>query len=89
MTGPKNVIGPRVRQLRREQGLSIGDLAKRLTARGSHLDNVAVSEVERRTRRVKDADVLALARVLRVPIDDLFPSRARPLSGNYRDRSGG
>ena len=89
MTGPKNVIGPRVRQLRREQGLSGGDLADRLAAVGSPLDMFALNAVESRTRRVKDTDVLALARALRVPIDDLFQSRARPPSGNYRDRSGG
>ena len=89
MTGPKNVIGPRVRQLRRKQGLSVGDLADRLVIIGSQLDTSALKAIENRTRRVKDADVLALARALRVAIDDLFPSRVRRPSGNYRDRSGG
>ena len=71
----KNIIGRKIRQLRRARGLSVADLAARLDGEGHKMDAQAVSAIERQTRRVRDHEVLALARALGVKADELFPRR--------------
>ena len=69
-----NIIGRKLRQLRRAQGLSVADLAARLGG-GHELDAGALREIESQTRRVRDHEVLALARALGVRVDELLPRR--------------
>lgn len=65
--GKKNIIGRRVRRLRRAAGLSVEELAAR-----TGLD---VKGVEAGARRVLDDEVLALAGALGVRLEALFPRR--------------
>ncbi|MBN1313447.1 MAG: helix-turn-helix domain-containing protein [Anaerolineae bacterium] len=62
-----------VRQRRRDLGLSQGDLALRLSARGAQLSRKAISEWERGKRRVQVDDHLldALADALRWDIEQV------------------
>ena len=71
----KNIIGSKLRQLRRARGLSVADLAARLGG-GHELDAEALRAIETQTRRVRDHEVLALARALGVEADELFPRRS-------------
>ena len=71
-----NIIGGRLKRLRRARGLSVARLAEILEGKAG-LDAQALSAIEAGTRRVKDREVLALARALQVTVDELFPRRAR------------
>ncbi len=74
-TGPKNIIGPRVRRLRRVAGMTIEQLAKMVAAQGGDLCASDLRKIERRERRVKDHEVLRLANALGVDLETLFPKR--------------
>lgn len=71
----KNIIGRKLRRLRRAQGLSVADLAARLGGEVV-LDARALTAIEAGSRRVKDHEVLALARALEVKVDELFSRRS-------------
>jgi transcriptional regulator with XRE-family HTH domain len=62
----RNLVGPRVRQARREQGLTQAQLAARLQSAGFGLDRAAVSKIESRIREVDDRELVALAHALGV-----------------------
>lgn len=74
---PKNVIGPAVRKLRLAQRTPVTqqDLAGRLAARGIQIDRSALARIESGERLVKDIEALAIAKALRVPIQDLFGAK--------------
>jgi transcriptional regulator with XRE-family HTH domain len=72
----KNIIGRKLRQLRRARGLSVADLAARLGSEGQKMDAAALRAIEKQTGRVRDHEVLALARALGVKADELFPRRS-------------
>jgi len=73
-SGKRNVIGARVRQIRRRQNppVSQEDLAGRLAAMGILMDRSAVSRIENQTRYVMDYEAEAIAKSLKVPLESLF-----------------
>lgn len=70
---PNNVVGPQVRRLRLQQGLSQPQLVIRCQLKGYDLSREGLSKVEARLRLVTDAEVLLLAEALGVPAALLFP----------------
>jgi transcriptional regulator with XRE-family HTH domain len=74
-----NLIGPQVRKLRSRKGWSQEFLAAKLQLRGWSISRDSVASLELQRRRVPDCEMLFLARVLAVRIEDLFP-RGVPLS---------
>ena len=77
MPNVQNLIGPRVRDLRMETGLSQDELAAKLQLEGWDLSRAGVSKIESRLRRVNDAEVLMLSKVLRCPLESLYPRASR------------
>lgn len=71
----KNIIGPRVRRLRKAAGLTCERLAGHVAQQGGKLTAREIDRIERRECRVKDHEVLHLARLLGVKVQELFPSR--------------
>lgn len=66
-SGPsRNIIGPRVRQLRQSQGLTQKNLAEKLQLAGFDLTDLTILRIENGTRFVADYEVKALAQVLGV-----------------------
>jgi transcriptional regulator with XRE-family HTH domain len=71
----KNNIGPQVRRKRYGLGWSQSTLAAKLQLGGLDISRSGVSKIEARLRFVDDKDIMFLAEVLKVPIQDLFPRR--------------
>lgn len=71
----KNNIGPQVRRKRYALGWSQSTLAAKLQIAGLDISRSGVSKIEARLRFVDDKDLMFLADVLKVPIQELFPSR--------------
>jgi transcriptional regulator with XRE-family HTH domain len=71
--GSANVIGARVRQLRKKAGLTQSDLVARCQVVGLDISRVALALIEGGARRVNDYEVHLIAVALRVAISDLFP----------------
>lgn len=69
----RNILGPNVRALRQQAGLTQDDLAARLQLAGlDNIDRVAVAKIESQIRSLYDFEVLVLARVLKVPPEQLL-----------------
>ena len=68
----KNIVGPNVRRLRSNSGLSQAELAARCQRQGWDIDRFTIARIEAGSRWVGDAEVLELAKALRVPFQQLY-----------------
>ena len=72
---PRNVIGPQIRSIRLQAKPSITqeDLVGRLATHGIYLDRTAVARMENNSRFIRDYEIVAIAKCLRVSVSSLFP----------------
>lgn len=68
-----NLIGPQVKKWRALKGWSQEVLAAKLQLRGWSISRDSLASLELRRRRVPDCEMLFLARVFGVGLEDLFP----------------
>ncbi len=73
MSEKKNLIGPRVRELREEKAWTQGQLAAELGKGGWACTVEDIAEIEDQREGVSDAQFLMLGFVLGVEHTDLFP----------------
>ncbi|HCN31402.1 MAG TPA: hypothetical protein DIT64_22405 [Verrucomicrobiales bacterium] len=71
---PRNIAGPRIRQLRNEAGLSQADLAARCGLQGWDLSRETLAKIESQIRWVADFELLCLASALSVDVKALLPA---------------
>ena len=71
----KNNIGPQVRRRRYVLGWSQSTFAAKLQVAGLDISRGGVSKIEARLRFVDDKDLMFLAEVLKIPVQELFPPR--------------
>ncbi|MBY4676810.1 helix-turn-helix domain-containing protein [Marinobacterium arenosum] len=67
-----NLVGPRVRQLREQKGLTQEQLTARCHLQQWPISRGSLAKIEARVRRVTDLEVAALARALDVEVQTLF-----------------
>jgi len=72
-----NLAGPRIRQIRNQQGLSQEMLSARCEARGLILSRSTLAKIEIQVRCLTDTELLMLAEVLRVKVKEFFPDRMK------------
>ncbi len=72
----KNNIGPQVRRKRYALGWSQSIFAAKLQRAGLDISRGTLSKIEARLRFVDDKDLMYLAEVLKIPVQELFPPRA-------------
>lgn len=68
----KNIIGPKLKQLRTELGLSQDKLASQLQLQGIEYSALTVLRIEKGERFVPDYELLALANFFKLTTDDLL-----------------
>ena len=68
----KNMIGEKLKQLRREKNLSQQQLSDRLETLAIYVCRGSISRIEDRSRTVTDIELYGLSRVLSVPIEEFF-----------------
>lgn len=67
-----NLIGDRLRVLRKEHHLSQQQLSERLETQAVYICRGSISRIEDKSRTVTDIELMGLAKVLGVKIQDLF-----------------
>jgi transcriptional regulator with XRE-family HTH domain len=78
MTKPQNIVGPQIRKLRYQQGLTQEMFAARCSILGWDLSRGTLSKIEAQLRCVTDAELVMLAKVLKVEVIAVLPpKRAR------------
>jgi transcriptional regulator with XRE-family HTH domain len=70
-------VGPQIRKLRYQQGLTQPMLAARCSRFGWDLSRETLAKIETQLRWVADFELLCLARALRVDPGELWPSKDR------------
>lgn len=84
----QNLVGPQVRRLRIVAGLSQEALSAKLQLAGWDISRGGLSKIEACLRRVNDAELWVLAKVLSCPLVDLFPPRPKALVDVLRQGRG-
>ena len=72
----KNVIGPKLKQLRLEMGLSQEKLAGQLQLQGIEYNALTVLRIEKGERFVPDYEIVALANFFHLTTDELLKNEA-------------
>lgn len=73
----QNIVGPQVRKLRYQQGLTQESLAARCGVLGWDLSRATLSKIEAQLRCVTDGELEFLAKALKVEIAALYPTKGR------------
>jgi transcriptional regulator with XRE-family HTH domain len=68
----RNIVGPQVRKLRYQRGLTQELFAARCSVLGLELSRATLSKIEAQLRCVTDSELLFLAKALRVEITALI-----------------
>ncbi len=71
-TGEKNLIGLRLKDLRKEHNLSQRDLARQLQLAGIDMDKNVITRIETNKRYVTDLELKALTEIFQVTYDYLI-----------------
>lgn len=74
MPHARNIVGPQVRALRERLELSQPMLAARCHIHGWDVSRETLAKIESQIRWVADAELVCLAKSLRVPIEQLLPA---------------
>lgn len=77
MNRPRNLVGPKLRQLRSQRELSQAAVAAACQRLGWDASRDMIAKIEGQTRWVSDSEWVFLARALRVALDDLLPHATR------------
>jgi transcriptional regulator with XRE-family HTH domain len=77
MPPPQNIVGPRIKLLRRERGLTQSMLAARCGLLGWDIGENVVTKIETRVRCVTDAELICLAKALNTDANDLLPPKEK------------
>ena len=72
--GALNVVGPQVRDVRIEQGLTQEEHAAKCSVIGWDLSRSTLAKIESCCRQVTDEEVVFLADALKVRIEKLYPT---------------
>lgn len=70
----KNLIGKKVKQLRKEKHLSQMELSIKLETMAIYICRGSISRIEDQSRTVTDIELYGLSQVLSTPIQDFFMS---------------
>ncbi|MCD8326044.1 MAG: helix-turn-helix domain-containing protein [Lachnospiraceae bacterium] len=68
----KNITGSRIRQLRKEQGLSQQELSARLETLAIYVCRGSISRIEDGSRMVTDIELYGFSQVLNTPVEEFF-----------------
>jgi transcriptional regulator with XRE-family HTH domain len=71
----QNIVGPQVRKLRDQRGLTQEMFAARCSIRGLQLTRATLSKIEAQLRCVTDFELVVLAEALKVEVPALLPQK--------------
>ena len=70
----KNMIGKKVKQLRKQKHLSQQELSAKLETMAIYICRGSISRIEDQSRTVTDIELYGLSQILSTPIQDFFVS---------------
>ncbi|MDD5349338.1 MAG: helix-turn-helix transcriptional regulator [Chthoniobacteraceae bacterium] len=79
----RNVLGPRIRQLRESKGWSQADMARRLQLMGWDVERTVLTKIELRRRCIADYELMAIVQVLEIPLSEFQMPKKTDLRGFF------
>ncbi len=67
-----NIVGGNIRRLRRAQNMSQQELSNKLELMAIYICRGSISRIEDKQRTVTDMELYAIAKILNVPVTELF-----------------
>lgn len=68
----QNMVGPRIKQLKLEKGMTQKTLAERLETLAVYVCRGSISRIEEQKRTITDIELAGIAEVLQVDISEFF-----------------
>ena len=68
----KNMIGEKVKKLRKEHNMSQAELSAKLEVLAIYICRGSISRIEDQSRTVTDIELYGMSQVLSTPIEDFF-----------------
>ena len=68
----QNMVGPRIKQLRLEKGMTQKTLAERLETLAVYVCRGSISRIEEQKRTITDIELAGIAEILQVDISEFF-----------------
>lgn len=68
----RNIIGCNIKHYRKLNKLTQEELVAKLNVMGINIDRPMISRIENQSREITDIEILAIAKVLKITIEDLF-----------------
>ncbi len=68
----KNMVGRKVKELRKEKNMSQQELSAKLETLAIYICRGSISRIEDQSRTVTDLELYGLSQVLATPIEDFF-----------------
>lgn len=68
----QNMVGPRIKQLRLEKGMTQKTLAERLETLAVYVCRGSISRIKEQKRTITDIELAGIAEVLQVDISEFF-----------------
>lgn len=70
--GDKNLVGKNIEQLRKERGFKQKDFIAQIQVMGCDMNPTSYSKLEGQIRSATDKELYVIAKILAVPIEELF-----------------
>lgn len=71
-TKNKNLVGKKVRELRKEKNMSQQELSDKLETLAIYICRGSISRIEDMSRTVTDIELYGLSQILNVPVEEFF-----------------
>ena len=70
--GDKNLVGKNIERLRKEKGIKQKDFIAQIQTMGCDMNPTSYSKLEGQVRSATDKEIYVIAKILGVPIEQLF-----------------
>lgn len=70
--GDKNIVGKNIERLRKERGIKQKDFIAQIQVMGCDMNPTSYSKLEGQIRSATDKEIFVIAKILSVPIEELF-----------------
>ena len=73
--GDKNLVGKNIERLRKERGIKQKDFIAQIQVMGCDMNPTSYSKLEGQIRSATDKELYVIAKILGVPIEELFDNQ--------------
>ena len=70
--GTENMVGKKIERMRKERGIKQKDFVSKMQVLGCDINPTSYSKLEGQIRIATDKEIYVIAKILNVPIDELF-----------------